>query len=170
MTSKTKMTIFLGLIAAHWVEHFFQMYQVYVQHLHRECALGFLGMKYPWLVRTEILHFAFALFTTAGMYWIGDQYFTSWKATKFWAVGYLISIWHLFEHSLLFGQALAGRAHPTSIIQLFVPRIELHLFYNSIITYFIMYALIREWWFQREVRTITREINAMMDDMDDHAH
>jgi hypothetical protein len=49
-----------------------------------------------------------------------------------------IQVWHHFEHFLLIYQATThhnfwGRHVPTSILQLFFPRVELHLFYNSIV-------------------------------------
>ncbi len=42
------------------------------------------------------------------------------------------------EHALLQGQVIAGHAlfgaaQPTSIIQLFIPRLELHLVYNTLV-------------------------------------
>jgi hypothetical protein len=47
-------------------------------------------------------------------------------------------VWHHLEHLILLVQAqtglhLLGREVPTSIIQLVVPRVELHLFYNTIV-------------------------------------
>jgi hypothetical protein len=146
---KYGMKIFGVLMIAHWLEHIFQAYQVYVMHMDRACALGMLGMKYPWLIRTESLHYFFALLTSIGFIVAGWHYFESRFVIKLWTAGAAASLWHLFEHTLLFGQALSHRylfgAHqPISIIQLFVPRIELHLFYNSIITVFMVWALIEE--------------------------
>lgn len=154
---KTSMKIFMAIIALHWVEHLFQAYQVYVMHMDRACALGFLGMKYPWLIRTESLHFAFAMFTMLGMFFVGKNYFMSYGGTKAWVIGFLWSVWHSIEHTLLFFQAVShhylfGHSTPISIIQLIVPRIELHLFYNSIITYYIMKALFNEYRYQRYAR------------------
>lgn len=150
------MKTFLVLIGLHWIEHLFQVYQIYFLHMHRECAFGFLGMKYPWLVQTEVLHFAFAGFTFSGMWLVAQNYFTSNKAVHSWVVGWLWSAFHFVEHLLLFWQALLhhnifGRPVPTSMLQLIFPRVELHLVYNTIITYFIMKALIDEYRFQRSV-------------------
>jgi len=158
-----KMRIFLVLLAAHWLEHLFQAYQVYVLYLHRECALGFLGMKYPWLIRTEALHFVFALLTVVGFFWVSDWGFWDGKSIRFWRYGYRWSIWHLFEHTLLFAQALThhnlfGRPAPISILQLIFPRIELHLFYNSIITVYVLMALLQDYLFKRDVR---KQLNGM---------
>jgi hypothetical protein len=156
--------VFAALMAAHWLEHAFQAWQVYVLGMPRPCALGMLGMRYPWLIRTESLHFGFAIFTTIGLLALwkvftelpGDdlagyaEHFglhTSNPTAPWWRAATYISVWHLFEHTLLFGQAmlhhnLFGAAVPTSIIQLFVPRIELHLFYNSLVTIPIVVAMV----------------------------
>jgi hypothetical protein len=49
-----------------------------------------------------------------------------------------IQFWHHIEHLLLLIQAQTGtfffgRTVPTSVAQVFFPRVELHLFYNSIV-------------------------------------
>ncbi len=49
-----------------------------------------------------------------------------------------IQFFHHIEHFLLqmqsvFGQNLFDRPVPTSLVQLWVPRVELHLFYNTIV-------------------------------------
>jgi hypothetical protein len=147
---KYGMKIFGTIMIAHWLEHIFQAYQVYVLHLHRECALGLLGMKYPWLIKTESLHYVFAMWTVWAMIYAGWKYFESDWASKMWIYGTIAAVWHFIEHCLLFGQAvthhyLFHQSQPTSIIQLFVPRIELHLFYNSIITLLAGVALLEEY-------------------------
>jgi len=53
--------------------------------------------------------------------------------TAFW-----IQFFHHVEHALLqtqviVGHNLLGRPVPTSLVQLWVPRVELHLFYNTIV-------------------------------------
>jgi len=147
-TNKWMIGTFAVLMIAHWLEHIFQAYQVYAMHMPRACALGMLGMKYPWLIKTEALHFGFAIFTTVGllMLWhvyvtgkvASDQIFIMPRTAPSWIAATYISIWHLFEHTLLFAQAMThpwfGKAVPTSLIQLLIPRIELHLFYNSMVT------------------------------------
>nr|BFE50735.1 hypothetical protein GCM10017745_41620 [Saccharothrix mutabilis subsp. capreolus] len=50
----------------------------------------------------------------------------------------MLQFWHHVEHLLLILQSstgvnLLGRPVPTSIVQLLVPRVELHLFYNFIV-------------------------------------
>jgi hypothetical protein len=53
-------------------------------------------------------------------------------------ISFWIQFWHHIEHLLLIsqymtGHNLFGRPVPTSIIQLWIPRVELHLFYNAIV-------------------------------------
>jgi hypothetical protein len=53
-------------------------------------------------------------------------------------LAFWIQFFHHVEHALLQVQAitghyLMGRPVPTSIVQLWVPRVELHLFYNTIV-------------------------------------
>ena len=69
------------------------------------------------------------------------------RARVWWNVSLGIQVWHHFEHFLLLVQALAGanllgRPAPTSIIQLLVPRMELHLFYNTLVTIPMVVAMI----------------------------
>jgi hypothetical protein len=40
---------------------------------------------------------------------------------------------HLLQAQFLIGQNLLDRPVPTSIVQLWVPRVELHLFYNTVV-------------------------------------
>lgn len=133
-----KIWVFVALLAGHWLEHLFQAWQVYVMHMPRHCALGLLGMRYPWLVRTESLHFGFAVLTTFGI----ASLWSTFSESRWWKAAYAISIWHLFEHTLLFFQAQLGVPQPTSVIQFLVPRIELHLFYNTLVTIPIIVAMV----------------------------
>jgi hypothetical protein len=140
--------IFAGLMMAHWLEHIVQAFQVYALGYERHHALGLLGQIYPWLVHSEWLHFGYAIFTLAGLTFLQNG-FTG-PARTWWNVALVIGIWHLFEHILLLAQALGGfvlfgAAERTSVLQLFFPRIELHLFYNSVVTLPIVIAMVLYW-------------------------
>ena len=57
---------------------------------------------------------------------------------RWWTVALAIQFWHHIEHGLLQTQAILGYNFfgspvPTSIAQLWLPRVELHLFYNTIV-------------------------------------
>src|SRR5262249_6754221 len=69
------------------------------------------------------------------------------RARTWWNTAMWIQVWHHFEHLLLLVQAmtgayLMGAKVPTSIAQLVFPRVELHLFYNAIVTVPMVVAMI----------------------------
>ena len=85
---------------------------------------------------SEWLHYGYAIVMLAGLIVLRPG-FTG-RALLWWTIVLVIQFWHHIEHLLLLGQALAhtnlfGRPVPTSILQLFVTRVELHLFYNAVV-------------------------------------
>jgi|SRR5579872_420472 len=143
--SRIALKSFVIVMIAHWVEHGVQAYQVYVLGFEPHHALGLLGQFYPWLVHSEWLHFGYAVLTWLGLIFLRDSFYGS--ARLWWDAALIIQIWHLFEHTLLFIQAQGGftfwgTTEPTSVLQLLFPRIQLHLFYNSVVTIPIVAAMI----------------------------
>src|SRR5205823_5868538 len=133
---KPALWIFMVVVLAHWAEHLAQGWQVYVLGWPRHHAGGALGLLYPWLVTTELLHYGYALIMLIGI-WLLRKGFAG-RSRTWWTVALIIQFWHHFEHLLLIGQAsfhhnLFGSTVPTSIVQQIIPRIELHLFYNTIV-------------------------------------
>jgi hypothetical protein len=99
-------------------------------------ANGILGLWYPWLIKSEELHYGYALVMLIGL-WILRKGFTG-RSYTWWMISFWIQFWHHIEHLLLIGQAtlhynLFGKPVPCSIVQLFFPRVQLHLFYNGIV-------------------------------------
>jgi hypothetical protein len=129
--------VFMFIVLAHWVEHLLQGLQIYVLGWPVPEARGALGMVFPWLIKSESLHYGYAVVMLIGL-WMLRSGFTG-KTDRFWWMTALcIQFFHHIEHALLQTQAiighnLMGRPVPTSIIQLWVPRVELHLFYNTIV-------------------------------------
>jgi hypothetical protein len=128
--------VFMFIVLAHWGEHLVQAYQIYVMGWPRPKANGILGLWYPWLIKSEVLHYAYALVMLIGL-WVLLKGFTG-LARKWWMVALVIQFWHHIEHLLLIIQATIhhnfwGKPVPCSVLQLFFPRVELHLFYNSIV-------------------------------------
>jgi hypothetical protein len=128
--------IFMAIVLAHWGEHLFQAYQIYVMGWPRPKANGLIGLWYPWLIKSEVLHYAYALVMLIGI-WMLRKGFTG-RARTWWTVALVIQFWHHIEHLLLITQATVhhnfwGSPVPTSVLQLVFPRVELHLFYNSIV-------------------------------------
>jgi hypothetical protein len=127
---------FMFIVLAHWGEHLVQAYQIWVMKWPRPAANGILGLWYPWLIKSEALHYGYALVMLIGI-WVLRKGFTG-RARTWWTVSLVIQFWHHIEHLLLIGQAtfhhnLFGKPVPCSILQLVFPRVELHLFYNSIV-------------------------------------
>ena len=128
---------FMVIVLLHWAEHLTQAFQIYVLGWPVPQSRGFLGQFYPWLVSSEILHYGYALVMLAGI-WIFRTGFTGKLDHRFWMIAFWIQFWHHIEHALLQGQAilgmnLMGRPVATSVAQLWIPRVELHLFYNTIV-------------------------------------
>src|SRR6202162_4002943 len=128
--------VFMFIVLAHWGEHLFQAYQIYVMGWPRPKANGLLGLWYPWLIKSEVLHYVYALVMLIGI-WVLLKGFSG-KARTWWTVALVIQFWHHIEHLLLITQAtlhhnLFGRPVPMSVLQFFFPRVELHLFYNTIV-------------------------------------
>jgi hypothetical protein len=127
---------FMVIVLFHWLEHLVQAYQLWVMHWSRSMSMGLLGMYYPWLMKTEVLHYGFALVMLVGL-WVLRKGFTG-RSHTWWMIAFWIQFWHHIEHGLLFYQALThhflfGGSVPTSIGQIWIPRIELHLIYNVLV-------------------------------------
>jgi hypothetical protein len=127
---------FLAIVLFHWLEHIVQAYQFFVLHWSRAMSMGLVGMYYPWLMKSEVLHYGFALVMLIGL-WVLRKGFTG-SSYKWWMVAFWIQFWHPFEHFILFYQAQTqhfwfGGSVPTSVGQIWIPRIELHLIYNALV-------------------------------------
>jgi hypothetical protein len=133
---KPGLQIFMVIVLAHWAEHLVQAFQVYLLHWPIPAARGVLGLWFPWLVKSELLHYLYALVMLIGL-WVFRKGFQGVSST-WWMLAFGIQFWHHIEHALLQTQAiigynLFGSPVPVSIIQLWVRRVELHLFYNAIV-------------------------------------
>jgi hypothetical protein len=133
------------IVLAHWSEHIVQAIQIYVLGWKAPAARGVLGMPFPWLITSEWLHYGYALVMLIAL-WILREGFAG-RSRQWWNLALGIQFWHHFEHLLLFIQAqsgwrLTGSGAPSSIIQLLVPRVELHLFYNTIVTIPMIVAVV----------------------------
>jgi hypothetical protein len=131
---RAALNIFMFIVLAHWAEHVVQALQIWVLGWPRAEALGVLGVPFPWLVSSESLHYSYALVMLLGL-WILRHGFVG-RGRKWWMASFWIQAWHHFEHFILLAQAviglnLLGKAAPTSVVQLVVPRVELHLLYNA---------------------------------------
>lgn len=139
------LNVFTAIVVLHWLEHLVQAYQIYALGWPRPEAGGVLGLYFPVLISSEILHYGFAIVMLAGL-WILRHGFEG-AARQWWTLALALQFWHHIEHLLLIIQAttghyLGGGPVPSSLIQLLVPRVELHLFYNAIVTIPMVVAVV----------------------------
>ncbi|HZB31768.1 MAG TPA: hypothetical protein VE465_16545 [Streptosporangiaceae bacterium] len=142
---KLGLQVFLVIVLAHWAEHITQAIQIWVLGEPVPQARGVLGEAFPWLVKSEALHYGYAIIMLVAFVALRGGF--SGASRTWWNIALGIQVWHHFEHLLLLIQAhsgwhLAGKPVPTSIIQLMVPRVELHLAYNSIVFIPMVIAMI----------------------------
>ncbi|MFL6256928.1 MAG: hypothetical protein ACJ74T_18120 [Pyrinomonadaceae bacterium] len=130
--------LFMLVVLGHWAEHLAQAVQIYALGWPRPQAGGVLGLWYPWLVGSEVLHYGYAVVMLIGI-WVLRKGFTG-VSRKWWTVALVIQFWHHIEHALLQGQVLfhhniLGSPIPLSFLQIAFPtsRVEIHLFYNAVV-------------------------------------
>ena len=135
---KRSLQLFMVIVLAHWAEHLAQAVQIYVMGWPRPKANGVLGLFFPWLVSSEVLHYGYALVMLVFL-WTLRKGFTG-TSHKWWTVALVIQFWHHIEHLLLQGQVLfhhnlLASPVPVSFLQMAFPksRVEIHLFYNTIV-------------------------------------
>jgi hypothetical protein len=129
--------VFMAIVLAHWAEHLLQAFQIYALGWPVHEARGVLGYFLPWLVHSEVLHYGYALVMLVGV-WMLRPGFTGPDDRRWWTIALGIQFFHHIEHALLqtqaiLGQPFFGQPVPTSLVQLWVPRVELHLFYNTLV-------------------------------------
>ena len=60
--------VFMAIVLAHWGEHLAQAYQIWVMGWPTAKANGILGLWYPWLIKSEALHYGYALVMLIGIW------------------------------------------------------------------------------------------------------
>jgi hypothetical protein len=138
--------LFMGIVLAHWAEHLAQALQVYVLGWPVANARGVLGLWFPWLVNSEVLHYGYAVTMLVGL-WVFRSGFVG-SSRAWWMVAFWIQFWHHIEHALLQGQTILGQnlfnsPVPVSVAQLVIPRLELHLIYNTLVFIPMIVAMYR---------------------------
>lgn len=128
--------LYMVVVLAHWAEHLAQAFQIYFLHWPISESRGLLGLPFPWLVKSESLHYFYAFFMLIGLFILRKGFMG--RSYRWWTVSLWIQFWHHIEHFILQIQAVVGvnifgAPVPTSLVQFFVPRVELHMFYNSVV-------------------------------------
>src|SRR5438477_8622871 len=95
---------FTVIVLAHWSEHLLQAYQIYGLGWPVPEARGMLGYFYPWLIKSEALHYGYALVMLVGL-WLLRSGFTGGLDRRWWTIALGIQFFHHFEHLLLQIQA-----------------------------------------------------------------
>src|SRR6202166_5273871 len=85
--------IFMAIVLAHWGEHLAQAYQIWVMGWPRPKANGILGLWYPWLIKSEALHYGYALVMLAGL-WLLRPGFTGVRDRRWWTIALGIQFFH----------------------------------------------------------------------------
>src|ERR1700709_853181 len=98
--------VFMLVVLGHWSEHLAQAFQIYVLKWPVPQSRGVLGLWYPWLIKSEVLHYSYAVVMLFGI-WLLRPGFTGLSRT-WWDV-------------------------PRIIEQLWVPRVEIPLIYNTLV-------------------------------------
>ena len=101
--------VFMLVVLGHWSEHLAQAFQIYVLKWPVAKSLGVLGLWYPWLIKSEVLHYSYAVVMLFGI-WLLRPGFTG-LSRSWWNVALIIQFWHHIEHALLPG-AGHRRAQP----------------------------------------------------------
>ena len=143
---KAALMVFMAVVVAHWVEHLAQAFQIYLLGWPRPQAGGALGLVFPVLVSSEWLHYGYAVGMMVAFILLRHGFVG--RARTWWNVAMWIQVWHHLEHLLLLLQALTssnllGSPVPTSVAQLVFPRVELHLFYNTVVFVPMVVAMVR---------------------------
>ena len=60
--------VFMLVVLGHWAEHLAQAYQIYGLGWPAPQARGVLGLLYPWLIKSEVLHYCYALVMLVGIW------------------------------------------------------------------------------------------------------
>jgi hypothetical protein len=130
------LSLFMVIVLGHWLEHLVQIYQVYILGWAPKAAGGVLGLWFPSLAASEVLHFTYNSLIFAGILLLLPGFVG--RSRRWWWVTVAAGAWHFFEHLILqvqwlTGYYLFGASTPMGIGQLWIPRVELHFLYNLIV-------------------------------------
>jgi hypothetical protein len=139
------LSLFMVIVLGHWLEHLVQVYQVYVLGWTPKAAGGVLGLWFPYLAASEVLHFTYNSLIFAGILLLLPGF--AGRARRWWWVTVAAGAWHFFEHLILqvqwlTGYYLFGASTQMGIGQLWIPRVELHFMYNLIVFVPMVIAMI----------------------------
>jgi hypothetical protein len=138
--------LFTIAVLVHYVEHLATGFEIWGLGWKTADSGGVIGLVFPWLVTSEVMHYSFAVFMLIGFFLLRPAFMG--RALRWWSLALVFEFWHHFEQLLLIIQHfshhyLFGGTVPTSTLQIFFPRVELHLFYNTIVLVPMLIALVQ---------------------------
>ena len=98
--------VFMVIVLAHWAEHLFQAFRIYALGWPVPESRGALGYFFPWLVKSETLHYGYALVMLAGL-WLLRLGFTGVHDHRWWT--------HRAGHPVLSSHRACAAAGPGAL-------------------------------------------------------
>lgn len=132
------LAVYAALVASHFLEHLAQIAQVFALGWARPEAGGLLGLAFPGLAMAEVLHTAWNSLQLTGLILLLPGFWGRGRAAGWWRLALALQTWHWFEHAFLqvqyaTGVYFYGAIKQMSVLERFVPRIELHFAYNLLV-------------------------------------
>jgi len=132
------LTVYAALVASHFFEHLAQLIQAFVLGWARPDAGGLLGLVFPGLAMAEVLHTTWNSLQLTGLILLLPGFSGTVRAAWWWRIALALQAWHWFEHAFLqvqfaTGIYFYGAIKQMSVLERFVPRIELHFAYNLLV-------------------------------------
>ncbi len=132
---KQALVIYMLIAAGHFSEHLIQIFQYLVLGWSAQASGGILGLWFPGLAASEVLHSTYNTFQLTGLILLAYGFKGTGAAQKWWTTALVFQSWHWLEHAFLQVQYLSGyyfygAIKQMSVLEAFFPRIELHFVYN----------------------------------------
>ena len=129
---------YMFIATGHLGEHLVQVAQVYLLGWAPGEAGGVLGLWFSGLAASEVLHSAYNSFQLTGLILLLPGFRNKGHARLWWTVALAAQSWHWLEHAFLQVQYLTGHyfygaLKQISVLERFVPRVELHFAYNLLV-------------------------------------
>jgi hypothetical protein len=133
---KRLLALYMAVVVLHACEHILQLYQFAVLGWARPASGGLLGLWAPQLAMSELLHFGYNSFQLVGLLALLGGF--KGRARTMWIIATCLQGWHWFEHALIQMQwitklYLYNGPKQMSVLEILLPRIELHFLYNMIV-------------------------------------
>lgn len=137
--------LYVALVFGQWLDYLTQVYQVYILGWQLKAVSGLFGLWFPDLVEAEVLHFGYNLLLFVGIFLLRNGF--RGHARTYWNLMMAVQTWHLMEHTLLQLQQLTRQypfdaTEPTGMLQLWIPRVELHFLYILAVLVLMSIAII----------------------------